>query len=116
MRPKTASRVVLECLFKAHPAAPMPKESDTESLDHLMFRHLVTEFNGDSPSEADRAIKRGMKAKGLGKLDVLALERKNLLQKEIGLFAKSRYYLPTLDQPGALRPGKNGERSERTFY
>lgn len=79
----------------------MPNEPVAESLDHLMFRHLITEFEGDSLSEAERAIKREMKAKDLGKLDSLALERvrnlKRVLQKEIGLFAKSKYYVKTLE-------------------
>lgn len=91
----------------------MPKESITESLDRMMFRHLVTEFEADSPSDAERAIKREMRAKGLGKPDSADIERirglKNFLQKEIGLFAKSKYYVPG-QKPEATQENFDQER------
>ena len=68
---------------------------------------LVYEFSFSNKAESDEKIKRRLRRKKLGKFDPdrinLLRLLKDELQKEIGRFAKSRYYIGPTDRKQRLR-------------
>jgi hypothetical protein len=75
----------------------MPTEPPVETYDFEVFRILALELPSDDPAEAERKIKRRLRRITVGgyrqdRIDYLR-RVKNSFQEEIGLFAKSGYYV-----------------------
>jgi len=72
------------------------KKSD-ESYDWACFQILAYEFEEDDPGEAERKIRRKLSRSHLGAYDHERIAKlrslKDELQREIGLFDRSKYYV-----------------------
>jgi hypothetical protein len=74
-------------------------ETSEQTYDYVCFGDLAYEFDFSDLKEAEKKIKRKLKYYGLGKYDQERVEYirnlKNDLFKEIRLYDKSEYYIPT---------------------
>ncbi|MFD0837258.1 hypothetical protein ACFQ0I_15875 [Mariniflexile aquimaris] len=74
-------------------------ETSEQTYDYICFSDLAYEFDFSDLKEAEKKIKRKLKYYGLGKYDQERVEYvrnlKNDLFKEIRLYEKSEYYIPS---------------------
>ena len=74
-------------------------EKIEQTFDYICFSDLAYEFDFSEPKEAEKKIKRKLRYYGLGKYDQERVEYvrnlKNDLFKEIRLYDKSEYYIPS---------------------
>ena len=74
-------------------------ETSEQTYDYVCFSDLAYEFDFSDLKEAEKKIKRKLKYYGLGKYDQERVEYvrnlKNDLFKEIRLYEKSEYYIPS---------------------
>ena len=74
-------------------------ETSEQTYDYVCFNDLAYEFDFSDLKEAEKKIKRKLKYYGLGKYDQDRVEYirslKNGLFKEIRLYDKSKYYIPS---------------------
>ncbi|MDV7141016.1 hypothetical protein R3X28_19190 [Maribacter sp. TH_r10] len=77
-------------------------ETSEQTYDYVCFSDLAYEFDFSDLKEAEKKIKRKLKYYGLGKYDQERVEYvrnlKNDLFKEIRLYDKSEYYIPSKSQ------------------
>lgn len=74
-------------------------ETSEQSYDYVCFSNLAYEFDFCDLKEAEKKIKRKLRYYGLGKYDQERVDYvrklKNNLFKEIRLYDKSEYYIPS---------------------
>ena len=74
-------------------------ETSEQTYDYVCFSDLAYEFDFSDLKEAEKKIKRKLKYYALGKYDQERVEYvrklKNNLFKEIRLYDKSEYYIPS---------------------
>ncbi len=77
-------------------------ETSEQTYDYTCFSDLAYEFDFSDLKEAEKKIKRKLKYYGLGKYDQERVEYirnlKNDLFKEIRLYEKSKYYIPSTSE------------------
>ena len=84
----------------------MTQSDAPQTYDTVCFHILAYEFDTDDPNAFDKKIRRKLASSGLGAYapERIAILRsvKNELQREIGQFDRSRYYLKSTDQYAAM--------------